>query len=159
MSPPWLLTAPAACWIVIPGFRRTSPNAGELFGPPGTLPANVAVTLTAPETSVPETVTPLTPLSATVIVGSAPAAAAVPANPSAPALGEGAGCGDERHERYQSLCHLLGPLLSSLIELFGDHRARQAVAKWPEAVPSGQPPLPPPPRGGRWGQGDSSGCA
>ena len=47
---------------------------------------NVAVPVTAPETSLPETETPLMPVSATVNLGSEPIAPAVPGRMNAPAV-------------------------------------------------------------------------
>src|SRR6202042_1736163 len=76
MSPWCLCTAAAARWIDAPGSRRTSPNAGPESGPEGERPLNVESTLTAPDTVLPEIDTPCAPWSATVSVGSEPAAPA-----------------------------------------------------------------------------------
>jgi len=88
MSPWWLRTAATAWATVAPGFSRTSPHVGPLaLGPLGAVPVNVETTLTAPDTSLPDTVTPFTPLSAMFSVGSElvlPAALAPRASASAP---------------------------------------------------------------------------
>ena len=57
-----------------------------LFGPLGALPLKVETTLTAPDTSLPDTDTPFVPVSAMFSVGSelVPAAPAPPASNSAP---------------------------------------------------------------------------
>ena len=88
MSPWALWTAPAACRTDTPGFSRTSPHVGPLLlGPLGALPLNVETTLTAPDTSLPDTETPVVPVSAMFSVGNelaVPAAPAPPASTSAP---------------------------------------------------------------------------
>src|SRR6185437_9584453 len=87
MSPWWLWTAPAACWIVAPGLSRTMPNDGPLeLWPDGALPVNVETMLTAPDTVLPETLTPVVPVRATLIVGSDDAPLAIGVIASATAL-------------------------------------------------------------------------
>ncbi len=54
-----------------------------LLGPLGALPENVETTLTAPDTVLPETETPVVPVSAMLSVGSDDAAPAPGANASA----------------------------------------------------------------------------
>ena len=151
MSPPWLGTEAPACWPVTPGFKRTSPNAGKTFGPIGTLPVNVAVTLTAPETSSPETVTPLMPLSDTVIAGSAPVASAVRGRTTAPAVASTAVAGISRRNRFviglrPSCCQRLGPVCRSRARaayLYSPSLARLSfdVSRLPASREDGDRPL------------------
>ena len=85
MSPWALWTAATACATVTPGFRRTRPQVGPLaLGPLGAVPVNVETTLTAPDTSLPDTDTPVVPLSAMLSVGSVDAALAAVTPPASP---------------------------------------------------------------------------